>query len=73
MTANSDFVEAMLAQAEQSNKLARGTELVCNVGERCACVLSDAGNSCQAHNDNERQHNRVFNRGWSVFALQKTL
>ncbi len=54
-------------------KLALRTELRRNVGERRARVLANAGNRCQADNDNKRQHDRVFDRGWSVFALQKSL
>ena len=54
-------------------KLARRTELASNVGKRRASVLANARNSGQADNDNERQHNRVFNSSWSVFAIQKAL
>ena len=54
-------------------KLASSTKLSCNVGESCAGVLADACNSSQANNDNKRQHDRVFNSGRSVFALQKAL
>lgn len=55
------------------SKLARCSELVCNVVKRRTCILADAGDSSQANNDNEGQHNSVFNRCWSVFTLQKTL
>lgn len=62
-----------LLRADIQRALASCTKLISNVSKSRACVLADAGNSCQANNDNERQHNRVFNCGWSVFALQKTL
>lgn len=55
-----------------NSKLARCSELVCNVVKRWACVLADAGNSSQANNDNEGQHNGVLNRCWSIFTLQET-
>ena len=59
--------------ARALKKLAARAELGCNAIESCGCVLADALYSSQANNDDERQHNRVLNRSWSVFALQKTL
>jgi len=70
---NRAFLLRCHGEPEHPNKLTARAELGRNAIESCGCVLADALNSSQANNDDERQHNRVLNRSWSVFALQKTL
>lgn len=52
---------------------ARSSELVRYIGERRRSVGSDRRNCSDADNDDQGQHNRVFNSGWAIFTLQKSL
>ena len=47
--------------------LARGSKLISNVGERCACTSSNVGYSSDTNDNDQGQHNSVFNCGWPVF------
>lgn len=52
---------------------ASGSELVCNAVEGRGSTCSNRRDGGDANDDNQGEHNRVFNSGWAIFALQKTL
>ena len=68
-----DFKSRKVCWTCHDSKLARSRKLVSTVIKRGTRVLAEAGNSGQANNDNEGQHNSVFNSCWSIFTLQETL
>ena len=57
-------------QADE-NRQWRLLQLLRNFVERCRSVGADGADSTQANNDDQSQHNSVFNCCWAVFTLQE--
>jgi hypothetical protein len=52
---------------------AGGSELVCNVIECRGSACSDRGNGCDTYNDDQGEHDSIFNCSWAIFTLQESL
>jgi hypothetical protein len=68
------FVCQACNQAKPVNRLVTGrVHAVNNVLERFISGCTDSGDSSQANHNDQRQHNGVFNRSWSVLRSEETL
>ena len=62
---------ASLAHRNEALSLAGGADGIADGGERLIGIRSQRGNGGDAHHDDERQHDGVFDRSGPIFLVQE--